>query len=126
MPLQQIGLPLIRVLQESVENALRLDDTPFKGRQLKVSFPPAFVAAIRVAVISFCRRLMFLRLQVLPKRQNIPQSRGGRGGRGGRFRGGRGPPAGGRFRGGFRGGRGGGGGFRGGGRGRGNYYNSYY
>ena len=51
--------------KESVDNALKLDDTPFKGRQLKV----------------------------LPKRQNLPQSfirgggRGGRGRGGGRFRG---------------------------------------
>jgi polyadenylate-binding protein 2 len=63
----------------SVENALKLDDTSFKGRQIKV----------------------------LPKRQNIPM-RAGRGrGRGGfavRGRGGRGAFRG--RRGGFRGGRG--------------------
>jgi polyadenylate-binding protein 2 len=50
--------------KESVANALKLDDTPFKGRQLKV----------------------------LPKRHNIPASilrGGGRGGRGFRGRGGR-------------------------------------
>ena len=49
--------------KESVANALKLDDTPFKGRQLKV----------------------------LPKRHNIPAAvlrGGGRGGRGGGFRGG--------------------------------------
>lgn len=61
----------------AVENALKLDDTPFKGRNLKV----------------------------MPKRLNEPRfARGGRGGRfaprGGRFRGGRGAGR----RGGFRGG----------------------
>ena len=94
----------------SVENAIKLDDTPFKGRNLKV----------------------------MPKRQNEPAFRGGGGrgrGRGGGRGGGRGfvPRGGGRGRGApFYGGRGGGrggfvprggGGFRGGGRG---YQNSFY
>lgn len=86
-----------------VDKALAYDDTPFKGRPLKV----------------------------LPKRNNAPGDSGGdRGGRGGRF-GGRGGYRGGggrgRFspgrRGGFRGR--GGGRFSGRGRGRG-HYNSYY
>eukprot|EP01038_Epipyxis_sp_PR26KG_P009403 gene9403-12664_t len=85
--------------KESVDNALKLDDSTFRGRQLKV----------------------------LPKRQNIPVIRGGRGrsGRGGPvFARGRGrgfyrgfrPPAGGRFP--PRGGRGG--------RYPPSYHNSYY
>ena len=101
------------VEKESVANALQLDDTPFKGRQLKV----------------------------LPKRQTVvPGHLGGRGGRGrgGRGFGGRGGRgggfgfggggrfSGGRGRGAFRGGRGR---FSGGGRGRGrssDYNSSYY
>ncbi|RYH29779.1 hypothetical protein EON65_07330 [archaeon] len=85
-----------------MEKALQLDDSTFKGRQLKV----------------------------LPKRHNVPVQRGG--GRGGRGRGGRGfrgggrggyyPPARGYGRGGGR--------FGGRGRGRGGYagglYQSYY
>jgi polyadenylate-binding protein 2 len=84
----------------SADNAVKLNDTTFKGRQLKVNH----------------------------KRQNVPSARGGRGrGRGGY---GRGPPrgrGGGGFRGGFRGGRGGRGGYFGGrGRGRGGYNAGYY
>lgn len=119
---QAKGFAYIEFLdKESVDNALKLDDSTFKGRQLKV----------------------------LPKRQNLPPAafRGGRGGRGGRYVpgavGGRIPIPGGRVagrgRGGFnpyyagRGGRAGrgaaaGGRFYRGGRGRGHpsYFNSYY
>eukprot|EP01039_Chlorochromonas_danica_P006603 gene6603-7296_t len=92
--------------KDSVEKALKLDDSTFKGRQLKV----------------------------LPKRHNVPLGRGaGRGGRGGRLGpvyGGRGS-----FRAGGRGGfyaaargygRAGPRGGRGRGRTYGGYYNSYY
>lgn len=87
--------------KDAVENALKLDDTPFKGRQLKVT----------------------------PKRANQSASeRGGRGGGRGGFRGGRGGGFRGGRGGGYRGGgggyRGGRGGFRG--RGRGGYAPSYY
>ena len=87
--------------EDSVENAIKLDGSDFKGRQLKVT----------------------------RKRVNQPgmAARGGRGGaprgRGGRGRGG--PPGrGGGYRGGFRGGRGRGGGYRGG-RGGGGYHPYY-
>jgi len=118
---QAKGFAYIEFLdKESVDNALKLDDSTFKGRQLKV----------------------------LPKRQNLPLAafRGGRGGRGGRYVpgavGGRinipGGRAGGRGRGyipyyagrGGRAGRGAGppGGrfYRGRGRGHPSYFNSYY
>jgi hypothetical protein len=82
--------------EQAVDNAVKLDGSEFKGRQLKVT----------------------------AKRVNQPGFTGGgdRGGRGGR--GGRGAPRGrGGYRGGFRGGgRGGRGGFRGGGGGRGEDY----
>jgi polyadenylate-binding protein 2 len=100
--------------KDAVDQALKLDDTPFKGRQLKVT----------------------------PKRANQAPAfgsseRGGRGGGRGGFRGGGRGGYGGRGSGGFRGGgggyRGGGGrgggyrGGRGGGRGRGRgYAPSYY
>ena len=91
--------------EESVENAIKLDGSEFKGRQLKVT----------------------------KKRVNQPGMvvRGGRGGRGGGRnggaftggRGGRGPPGRGGYRGGFRGrGRGG---FRGRGGGGGGYHPYY-
>lgn len=122
--------------KESVENALKLDDSTFKGRQLKVSalFAKPVQQSCLVILMPFalCNALF----QVLPKRQNLPMGGGrggGRGGRGGRF----GPVYGGRFssRAGGRGayypaargyfGRGPG---RGRGRGRhsGGYFNSYY
>lgn len=104
------GFAYIEFLErDAVERALKLNDSTFKGRQLKV----------------------------LPKRENVYHGgvRGGRGGRGGRvpygggrgvfirgggagFRGrGRGPPRGGYRGGGYRGGRGGR---------HAPYYNSYY
>jgi polyadenylate-binding protein 2 len=88
--------------KQSVENALKLDDTPFKGRQLKVCDPTACIFNILSSKFRYL-------LQVLPKRQNEPKFvRGGRGGRGrGRgFRGGRGAGRRGGFRGGWGGGRG--------------------
>jgi hypothetical protein len=89
-------LLLLLQTEQAVDNAVKLDGSEFKGRQLKVT----------------------------AKRVNQPGFTGGgdRGGRGGR--GGRGAPRGrGGYRGGFRGGgRGGRGGFRGGGGGRGEDY----
>src|SRR5271170_2821262 len=100
-----------------VAQALVLNESLFRGRNLKVSANPF------ESVIS-----RLISCQVVPKRTNLPgMARGMRGGRGGggMMRGGRGG-----YGGGFHGGRGGGygaprGAYRGGFRGRGRGYSPY-
>mmetsp|Transcript_29017 Transcript_29017/g.42367 ORF Transcript_29017/g.42367 Transcript_29017/m.42367 type:complete len:126 (+) Transcript_29017:923-1300(+) len=93
-------LSLKKQTEAAVENAIKLDGSTFKERQLKVS----------------------------AKRVNDPNYYAGAGGGAPGGRGGRGFRGGGRgYRGGYRGGRGGRGGFRGGGRGgRGGYQGGYH
>ena len=94
-----------------VAQALVLNESMFRGRNLKVDF--SFLQ------IFYCTQSLTI-LQVVPKRTNLPgMTRGGRGGRGGPPRGGRGgygrggydrgydrggyAPRGGGYRGGYRG-----------------------
>lgn len=128
--------------KEAAEKALELDESTFRGRQLKVLFFALifFVFVAYEFIVSFL--ICCVINKVLPKRQNVPVpvrggGRGGRG-RGGRFGavygrgsyrgggrgyyGGRGAP----FRGGGGRGRGARGSARGSGRGYGAYQNPYY